>query len=84
LFRYGIALFGEDCGGYQYDGGRAAARRVLSDRTRPDAIFRANDEMALGVLDVARGKLGLRIPDELSVAGFDNAAPGARMMEETT
>lgn len=73
----GLTLFGEDRGGYQYEGGRAAARRLLSGRSRPDAIFCANDEMALGVLDVARSEMGIEVPGELSVAGFDNAAPSA-------
>jgi DNA-binding LacI/PurR family transcriptional regulator len=77
LSRHGLGLTGRDAGQYNYAGGQAAARRLLGSGERPDAIFCANDEMALAVLDVARGEFGLRVPQDLSVAGFDNAAPGA-------
>jgi len=77
LSRHGLDLVGRDVGQYDYAGGQAAARRLLGASERPDAIFCANDEMALAVLDVARSEFGLSVPQDLSVAGFDNAAPGA-------
>ncbi len=53
--------------------GMQAARKllVLPDEERPSAIFASNDEMAAGVLAVAHG-LGLGVPDDVSVAGFDD------------
>lgn len=51
--------------------GYAAARELLSRPDRPTAVFTANDMQALGVYQAAR-ELGLRIPHELSVVGFDD------------
>ena len=57
-------------GEFDFDSGIRAARQLLSGEKRPTAIFAANDEMAFGVMNVA-AELGLRIPDDLSVVGFD-------------
>lgn len=59
-------------GFYSYEDGRAAARRLLNRDDPPDAIFCASDVMALGALDVARYELGVRVPEELSIIGFDD------------
>ncbi|MGI5285882.1 LacI family DNA-binding transcriptional regulator [Nonomuraea polychroma] len=53
------------------DGGRAAAMALLTRDPRPTAIFAANDVVALGVLSAA-DELGLRVPEDLSVVGYDN------------
>lgn len=50
---------------------RAAAKKLLSLKKRPTAIFAASDVMALELCDVAQG-MGIRIPEDLSVIGFDN------------
>jgi DNA-binding LacI/PurR family transcriptional regulator len=61
-------------GGFSETGGHRAARELLGrQRTRPTAIFVASDLAALGVLDAA-GDLGLDVPSELSVVGYDNTA----------
>lgn len=51
--------------------GEQAARRLLGEASPPTAIFAANDDMAAGVLRVAL-QSGIRVPEQLSVAGFDD------------
>jgi DNA-binding LacI/PurR family transcriptional regulator len=50
---------------------RDLARRMLSSADRPTAIFTASDTQALGVIAAAR-ELGLHVPDDLSVVGYDD------------
>ncbi len=59
-------------GMYTLESGQAAAQRLLAGRERPTAILAQNDEMAVGAMIAAR-ELGLDLPRDLSVAGFDNA-----------
>lgn len=56
---------------FEVDGGVAAATTLLGMEPRPTAVFAVNDTAAIGVLGVARD-LGLRIPDDLSVVGFND------------
>ena len=58
-------------GDFSIESGAAAAERLLGRAVRPTAIFCFNDEMAMGVLEVAH-RLGVRVPDQLSVVGFDD------------
>jgi DNA-binding LacI/PurR family transcriptional regulator len=50
---------------------RAIATELLSLPERPTAIFASSDTQALGALEAARG-LGIRVPQELSIVGFDD------------
>lgn len=50
---------------------RLAARKLLKLKNRPTAIFVSSDVMALELLDVARS-LNIKVPEELSIIGFDN------------
>ncbi len=61
-----------ESGAFTYQSGQEAARRLLSHDTPPDAIFCAADVMALGAMDVARYEFGLKIPEQLSIIGFDD------------
>ena len=63
-------------GGYQVDTAGEAARQMLEPEDRPTAIFAANDVSALATISVA-GSLGLAVPEDLSVIGFDNVPESA-------
>ncbi len=54
-----------------FESGEDCARELLQNKSRPTAIFAANDEMAAAVMMVAHQR-GIKIPAELSVAGFDD------------
>jgi len=63
-------------GGYQAATARQAARELLVSERRPTAIFAANDASAIETIAVARA-LGLTVPGDLSVVGFDNVPESA-------
>jgi LacI family transcriptional regulator, galactose operon repressor len=65
-------------GQFSFESGVESGRRLLHLRERPTAIFASNDDMAAGVLHVAH-EMGLEVPRELSIAGFDDT-PIARFV----
>ncbi|MGF1626955.1 MAG: LacI family DNA-binding transcriptional regulator [Alphaproteobacteria bacterium] len=70
-----------DCGHFSYQGGHDAALRLFADAppaTRPDALFCLNDIMAIGAMDALRHRLGLRVPEDVQVVGFDDIPEAAR------
>ena len=58
-------------GDFTLESGAAAAQELLQEPDRPTAVFCFNDEMAFGVIGVARRK-GLHVPRDLSIVGFDD------------
>jgi LacI family transcriptional regulator len=58
-------------GDYSEESGYRAGRKLLSARKRPDAVFAANDMMAIGCLS-AFNEAGVRVPEEIALAGFDD------------
>jgi LacI family transcriptional regulator len=82
-YRAGIESVGLDVdptlivqGDFNYTSGFTAGTRFLDLEKRPTAVFAASDEMALGVYEAAR-RNGLRVPEDLSIVGFDDL-PQAR------
>ena len=76
-FRLGLSECGMDPdrvrfyrGDYSIESGFAAIPSILAEG-KPHALFAANDRMALGVLQYCR-KQGIRVPENLAVAGFDD------------
>ena len=69
-----------------YEGAFNAALRLFRDnsRPRPDALFGINDIMAMGAIDALRHRLGLRIPEDLMVGGFDDIPEGRRTPYQLT
>lgn len=73
----GLKLFAEDVGNYEYQAGAEAAHRLLSAKEIPDAVFCANDLMAVAAIDTARRHFDLSIPEDISIVGYDNTSAGA-------
>ena len=70
-------------GDNSFGSGEAAAIRLLERKQRPTAIFASNDDMAAGVIRAA-DRLGVKIPDQLSVAGWDDIALARQVYPELT
>lgn len=58
-------------GNYDWNGGYSAAKKLLALSKPPTAIFAANDLMAIGALKALQD-MGLSVPNDVSVMGFDN------------
>jgi len=69
----GVALHGMRRGPYTYETGHAAALELLGVDDRPTALFCGNDVIALGALNACH-RLGLRVPQDVSLVGFDDIA----------
>ncbi|MBV7395707.1 LacI family DNA-binding transcriptional regulator [Mameliella sediminis] len=97
LAERGMTLCAREVGNFHMEEARAAARAMFDRPDHPDAVFVANDHMAIAVMDVIRFELGLTIPGDVSVVGYDDVPPAAwpaynlttvrqranRMVEET-
>ncbi len=73
----GLAPFARAVGRYQFEGAQEATRQLFTGALRPDAVFVANDHMAIAALDVLRIELRLRVPEDVSVIGFDDVPQAA-------
>ena len=72
LAEAGLSLHSREVGAFEYGAARAAALEMFAGGDRPDAAFVCNDHMAFAVLDALRLKLGLRVPQDVAIAGFDD------------
>jgi DNA-binding LacI/PurR family transcriptional regulator len=72
LAELGMTVWGRAVGGYTFEGAAEAARELFGEAERPDAVFVANDHMAFSVMDVLRGEMRLRVPQDVSVVGYDD------------
>jgi DNA-binding LacI/PurR family transcriptional regulator len=93
----GFEPFAILAGEYSYESGQRAAKKVLSGHEMPDAVFCANDAIAVGFIETARLDFGMKIPRDISVIRFNNSPfsawrsfdittveqPIARMVETT-
>lgn len=70
-------------GNFTYRGGLNAATILLEAASRPSAIFAANDDMAAGIISAAH-RLGLDVPRDLTVCGFDDTAIATTIWPELT
>ena len=81
-FREGLAeagcqMFARGVGNYNFPEAQAASRAMFRQRKKPDAVFVANDHMAIAAMDVIRFELGLRVPQDVSVVSYDDAPQAA-------
>ncbi|WP_138755677.1 LacI family DNA-binding transcriptional regulator [Paenibacillus sinopodophylli] len=70
-------------GGFSVASGTAFMNRLLEHSERPTAIFCANDLVAIGVMKAAH-KAGIRVPEELSLVGFDDIPYASNSIPELT
>ncbi len=69
----GASVYRRAVGHYSFERAQEATRTLFSGRGKaPDAVFVANDHMAIAAMDVLRQELGLRVPQDVSVIGFDD------------
>lgn len=61
-------------GDYSYQSGRKAFAEAMEQGLNVTAVVCGNDTMAIGVIDEARDTYGLRVPEDLSVVGFDGVS----------
>ena len=75
----GQTLFAREVGDFHTDRTEKATISMFDKPAdeRPDAVFAANDHMAFKVMDILRYDLGLRIPEDVSVIGYDDVPPAA-------
>ncbi len=71
LFEHGFEDLEIAAADFHYEAGVEAARAMLAQPHVPDAIFCANDLMAMGAIDAIRKDARLQIPDDVMIAGFD-------------
>ncbi len=72
LKKHKRSLYAREVGNFNMDEARQAARKMFTAREIPDAVFVANDHMSFAVMDVIRFELGLKIPEQVSVVGYDD------------
>ena len=80
LHEAGITLQTREVGNFTTHGAQIAARAMFKDTgadNHPTAVFVANDHMALAVMDVLRFDLGMRVPQDVAVVGYDDVPAAA-------
>ncbi|GAB3279544.1 LacI family DNA-binding transcriptional regulator [Parahaliea aestuarii] len=70
-------------GDFSYESGIELGHRLLTRRQRPTAIFASNDEMAAGVIHAA-WTLDIKVPQQLSVAGYDDSPLASKIVPPLT
>ncbi len=77
LEQAGRKIHAREVGNFHMDSARAATRAMFARPDPPDAVFVANDHMAFAVMDTLRFELGLSIPGDVSVVGYDDVQTAA-------
>lgn len=78
LAERGLRVWARAIGGFDHALAREATLELFRGAgPRPDAVFAASDLMAFAAIDALRGELGLRVPEDVSVVGFDDVPQAA-------
>jgi DNA-binding LacI/PurR family transcriptional regulator len=77
LKEHGVSDIKSISGNFRYEDGYQAALELMRQKRLPQAIFCANDMMAIGAIDALRKEAGVRIPQEVMIAGFDDIPAAA-------
>lgn len=79
LGKAGRALWCRGVGNYVMEDAKQATRTMFANgiEQAPDAIFVANDHMAFAVMDTLRFELGIKVPEQVSVVGYDDVPAAA-------
>ncbi|NOD77774.1 MULTISPECIES: LacI family DNA-binding transcriptional regulator [unclassified Ruegeria] len=72
----GVELHAREVGNFVTEQAQEATRRMFASDP-PDALFVANDHMAIAVMDTLRFELGVKVPDDVSVVGYDDVSVAA-------
>ncbi|MFS4580789.1 LacI family DNA-binding transcriptional regulator [Phaeobacter sp. C3_T13_0] len=72
----GLTLHARGVGNFQMETASEATRQMFAN-DQPDAVFVGNDHMAFAVMDVLRSELGLEVPGDVSVVGYDDVPTAA-------
>jgi LacI family transcriptional regulator len=82
---HGLPIFRElvISGAFDEESGYTSMHRLLCEEPAPEAVFAANDEMAIGAIAAVRDK-GLRVPADVAVVGFDDIAPARYVQPSLT
>lgn len=77
LAERGLPVAARAVGHYEFERAAQATLELFAHGPTPDALFVASDHMAFAAIDTLRGALGLRVPEDVSVVGFDNVPQAA-------
>lgn len=84
LGELGVTRLRAVAGNFSYESGHDAFLESVGNGSRPDAVFCANDRLAMGVMDACRFTLGWRVPEDVSVVGFDGIPEAAHPTYDLT
>ena len=84
LKKHGLEPVCEAWGNYRYESAAAAVQEIRDAKKEVTAIVAANDMMAMGALDEIRNVMGLSVPGDVSVVGFDGINSGRFASYELT
>ncbi|MGB7317587.1 MAG: LacI family DNA-binding transcriptional regulator [Planktotalea sp.] len=84
LAESGLALHAREVGNFHMDSAREATLNMFAGPGAPDAVFVANDHMAFAVMDTLRFELGLSVPGDVSVVGYDDVPTAAWLAYDLT